>query len=136
MGRVELLINHDPSNGVVARQADGSLIVSQDATGLWIEATLNDTLVADDALSLVRGAGYRAASVGMTNAVSDWSTVDGMRHRRIASSGLREVSLCSRGAHLSARIAAGRLPIDALRREGRLAHLAAAEATIASRRAA
>ena len=49
---------------------------------------------------------------------------------------LQEISICPRGAHYSARIAAGRQPIERLRTEGRQARLEQAEAALHERRVA
>ncbi|WP_352853359.1 HK97 family phage prohead protease [Mesorhizobium sp. M0139] len=135
-GVVDLIFSHDRRRGVIATQRNGSLKLSQDSAGLWFEAEVGDSAIGDEALEVVRGAGYRAASVGMTEALSRWSyDRDGRHHRAIMSAGLREISICSRGAHPSARIAAGRLPIERLKAEGRLDRLARAEAEVASQRA-
>ena len=94
--------------------------------GLWFDATIPHTAAGDDALLLARGSGYRGCSVGMERIGDTWSTVDGIRHRLIHWAGLREISLCMRGAYPTSRIAAGALAIKAVeaeRRDARLAHM-------------
>lgn len=123
-GKVQLWIGHERSNGCVARQDDGSLLLIEDSVGLWFDATIPDTTAGDDALHLARGSGYRGCSVGMERVEDTWSTVDGIRHRVIHRAGLREISLCIRGAYPSSRVAAGALPIKAMEAERRAARLA------------
>lgn len=129
-GAVELWVNHDRHRGCAARQRDGGLVLVEDGVGLWFEATL-DSVVGDDALQSVRGAGYRGCSVGMTDVVADWLDEDGQRIRDIRQAGLREISLCRRGAYPTSIISAGSLRTRLLREERRAARLAAAEATLA-----
>lgn len=114
-GRVELWFDHDRSQGTIARQADGTLLLRADAVGLWFDARVPSSDLGEVALDVVRGAGYRAASVGMVDVVDQWDHTVSPPVRTIRLAGLREVSLCRHGAHESARVAAGRLPIEALK---------------------
>lgn len=132
-GRVELWRDHDRRQGVIACQPSGTLLLHQDSVGLWLDANVVDCAHGDDALEDVRGSGFRCGSVGMFDVRDEWSTVDGKPHRLIKSANLREISICRRGAHPTARIAAGRLPIERIAYEGRRARLALAEGRLVSR---
>ena len=124
VGTVELWIDHDHKRGCAAHQADGSLVLVEDGVGLWFEASIPSTPDGDDALRLARGAGYRGCSVGMRDVKANW--VDGVR--TIISAGLREISICRRGAYPTSVVAAGALRIAELQKQRRLERLAAAGA--------
>jgi hypothetical protein len=116
-GRVELWFDHERKRGRIAGQDDGSLVLAEDDRGLWFEATIAHTDEGDEALRLACGAGYRACSVGMRNVQSTWRLEGKTAVRTIHKAGLREISICSRGAYPSARIGAGAHRVAALRSE-------------------
>ena len=107
-GRVTLCLDHDRA-AVVARQADGSLTLVEDAVGLRVDAWALNTPAGDDALDSAR-CRYRAGlSVGFDDAVADW--MDGVRIVRDCR--LVEISVCRDPAYRSSELFAGKMKIEA-----------------------
>jgi HK97 family phage prohead protease len=138
-GRVLLCLDHDISQ-IVARQANGSLTLVEDAVGLRVEALALDCMAGDDAISAVRCRDRAGLSVAFKSPTSEWAGVDGVRRREVVRCELREISVVRNPAYRSSTIVAGAMRIgkfmaevEALDHTARLARLAAAEAAVARR---
>ncbi|MCB4771800.1 HK97 family phage prohead protease [Ancylobacter sp. Lp-2] len=137
-GRVLMCLDH-MWDAVVARQADGTLTLVEDAVGLRVDAVANHSPAGDDALEAVRCRACAGLSVSFDRPAAEWRDVDGESVREIVSCELLEVSVCRNPAYRSSEIVAGRMRIDAFLTAAaalddphgaRLARLEAAEAAL------
>jgi HK97 family phage prohead protease len=94
--RMMLLWNHDTSNPLASTR-NGSLVLTEDAKGLFVTATLPDTTLGRDIAELVRTGVVDAMSFGFSVRKDSWSHDGGTRYLEDVS--LSEVSLVSTPAY-------------------------------------
>ena len=94
--RMMLLWNHDTSNPLASTR-NGSLVLTEDAKGLFVTATLPDTTLGRDIAELVRTGVVDAMSFGFSVRKDSWSHDGSTRYLEDVS--LSEVSLVSTPAY-------------------------------------
>jgi HK97 family phage prohead protease len=94
--RMMLLWNHDTSNPLASTR-NGSLVLTEDAKGLFVTATLPDTTLGRDIAELVRTGVIDAMSFGFSVRKDSWSHDGNTRYLEDVS--LSEVSLVSTPAY-------------------------------------
>ena len=85
------LWNHD-SNQPLASRTEGSLVLSEDATGLAFEMTLDDTTWGENAFKAIDRGRVRKMSFGFETLTEDWKLIDGEEVRQLIKVCLWEVS--------------------------------------------
>jgi len=93
---VTMTLQHDRSKAL-ARTAGGGLELRDDATGLYLSATLPKTALADDALTLVEARVLRGLSVELHVDEERWS--NGNRDRLIIRARMPRLSLVDSPAY-------------------------------------
>lgn len=131
-GKVRLCLEHEWDD-IVARQDDGSLHLVEDAVGLRIDATANNSDAGDVAMDAVRTR-YRAGlSVSFNRPSVEWQDGEDGKVRMITSARLAEISVCRSPAYQSSEIHAGKMRIErfiSTLPDPRLERLEAAEAAM------
>jgi HK97 family phage prohead protease len=94
--RMMLLWNHDTSNPLASTR-NGSLVLTEDAKGLFVTATLPNTTLGNDIAELVRSGVIDAMSFGFSVRKDSWSQDGNTRYLEDVS--LAEVSLVSTPAY-------------------------------------
>lgn len=94
--RMMLLWNHDTSNPLASTR-NGSLVLTEDAKGLFVTATLPNTTLGNDIAELVRSGVIDAMSFGFSVRKDSWSQDGNTRYLEDVS--LSEVSLVSTPAY-------------------------------------
>jgi HK97 family phage prohead protease len=95
---VRLLVNHDPSL-LLARTKSGTLRLFEDINGLKIDATLPDTQLAHDVLTLLRRGDMDQMSFGFHTLKDEWSEAGGVPVRTLIDLTIDDVSVVTYPAY-------------------------------------
>jgi len=95
---VRLLVNHEPSL-LLARTKSGTLRLAEDSRGLKIDATLPDTQLARDVLTLLRRGDMDQMSFGFYTVRDEWSEAGGVPIRTLIDLTIDDCSIVTYPAY-------------------------------------
>lgn len=103
------LWNHNP-DVVLGRNRAQTLRLTEDAKGLAFELDLPDTQAARDLLTSVKRGDVSQMSFGFQTIDDEWSTRDGLAHRRLVKVRLFDISPVTYPAYLDTSVGTRALP--------------------------
>lgn len=105
--QTDVVLNVDHAGMPIARMSAGSLRLSEDGSGLKIEAELAPTSTAADVFALVQSNHLRDMSFAFVCGKDEWGREEGMALRTVLDvSSLHDVSIVTRPAYASTSVAA------------------------------
>lgn len=114
---VRALVDHNPSL-IVGRNKAGTLRLTEDSKGLFVEITPPNTSVGKDLIENLRLGNVSQMSFGFTVQDSEWITKNGKDHRILKRVNLFDVSVVTYPAYTETSVGL-RSAIEATAKEGR-----------------